>query len=94
MCPTRLCCFGPWWFYLLGDFFSDWHHAEKQRLEESVHDLKLQRDKYLEEVNKAFIYLTGEDNDLLPLKLVHSLPDQMAHMVKIMAIKDQALTSV
>lgn len=40
------------------DLWSDWHHTEKKRLEESVLNMKLQRDKYLKGVENAFTSLT------------------------------------
>lgn len=63
-------------------------------MEGSVCDLRLHRHKYMHELNKTSTSLSGVDNDLLPLKLVGSLSDQVAHLIKNMAMKDQALTTI
>lgn len=63
-------------------------------MEDSVFDLRLHRHKYMHELNKASTSLSGVENDLLPLNLFDSLSDQVAHLIKNIAMKDQALTTI
>lgn len=63
-------------------------------MKDNVHDLELQRDKYLHEAKEAFASLSGVKNVLLPLKLTGSFSDQVAQLVRIVAMKDQALSIV
>lgn len=56
-----------------GALWSNQHRAKKKRLEGSICDLKIQRDKYLEEIKKASTSLTGLKDVLLSLNLFSSL---------------------
>lgn len=63
-------------------------------MEDNIHDLKLQHDRYLHEVKKPSTSLSRVKNILLPLKLVGSIFDQVAHLVRVVSMKDQALSTV
>lgn len=56
--------------------------------------MMFQQDKYLQEVEKTYTSLTGVENDLLPLNLASSLSDQVTHLVKKVAKKNQSLTFI
>lgn len=53
-------------------------------MEENIHGLKLQRNRYLREENEALTSLSGVTEALLPLNLTGPLPDQVAQLVKTM----------
>lgn len=63
-------------------------------MKDNIRELKLQQDRYIHEVNKAFTSLSGGKNTLLPLKLTSSLSDEMTHLVRIVAMKNQALSTI
>lgn len=60
-------------------------------MNDNVRDLKHHWDKYLYKVKISYTSLFKVDNALLPLKLVGSLSDQVARLVKTAVMKDGAL---
>lgn len=56
-------------------FLSDHHCKEKRLLEESIKNLTLQQDMYLQFVQKAYISLTGISDALSSFNLPGSLID-------------------
>lgn len=74
--------------------WSDQHRAEKQQMKERIYDLKLQRNKYLQEIKKVAISLTWGEECFASPKSRCSLFDQVTHLVKIVEKRTQTLTSI
>lgn len=63
-------------------------------MKDNIRDLKLKWDRYLHEVKEASTSLSRVNNVLIPLKLAGSLFGQVAHLVKTVVMKNQALSIV
>lgn len=57
-------------------------------MEESVHNLKIQRDKYLQEIQTISSSLTEIKDAFTPLNLSRSLVSHVTHMVRTVARKN------
>lgn len=73
--------------------FND-HRGENQQIKVNIHNLMLQRDMYMHESKEAFTSLYGVKNILIPLKFVGSFSDQVAYLVRVVAVKYQAFSFV
>lgn len=75
-------------------FQTNQDYAEQKCMEDSIQDIKLQRKRYLHEAKEAITFFSRVNNTFLTLKLIGSLLDKVAQLVRIMDMKYQALAFV
>lgn len=69
-------------------YITDWCHTEKKWMEDIIYNLKVQQERYPHKAMEAYTALSRVKDDFLPLKLIGSLYDQMAQLVRTMEMKD------
>lgn len=63
-------------------------------MKDIIYELMIQLDRYMNEEKELSTSLSMVKNVLVPLKLSGSLSDQVANLVRIVALKDQDLSTV